>query len=107
MSFIVTDATGVDAAITTVNDRDVIIYMEGLPWLNQTYNAKTNTNESQTVIGILQFPNNTSNAVASPNFQSFYCATFGKNCSTANITITLKRLDNGIPQATNDYPNVF
>lgn len=107
LSFCLSQATTVDAAITTVNDRNCIIYMEGLPWLNQTYSAKTNTNGTQTVIGFIQFPTNTSTTVTSPNFQSFYCATFGKNCNLCNITLQLKRIDNATPQATNDFPDVL
>ena len=107
LSFVMSEANLVDSGITTVNDRNCLINIGGLPWINQTYNAKTNTNGSQTVIGFVQYPTNTSSSIVSPSFQSFYVATFTKNCPIVNININMKRIDLSLPTATNDFPNML
>ena len=97
--------TTINATFGTVNDRNLLIYVSGLPFKAQTYNSGTNRTGTQTVIGYIQFPNDTSTSVTSPSYQSFYVATFGKNSQINNITIQLKRMDGTLPTVTNDLPN--
>ena len=106
LSFCMSMTTTLNATFGTVNDRIVLIYVSGLPFKAQCYNAGTNKISQQAVIGYLQFPTDTSTAVTSPSFQSFYVANFNKSCENVSITIQLKRLDNTLPTVTNDLPNI-
>ena len=102
LSYASSSTTSADITFTTVNDRNLAIYMEGLSFVNQTYNSKTNTNGSQTFIGFILLPSNTSTAVAYQSYQSFYLASFCKTSSLVNISIQLKRLDGVQPSRNND-----
>jgi hypothetical protein len=106
LSFCMSMTSTLNATFGTVNDRNLLIYISGLPFKSQCYNAGTNKITNQTVMGYLQFPTDTSTSTTSPSFQSFYIATFTKNSPIANITIQLKRLDNTLPTVTNDLPNI-
>jgi len=101
-----TNAVNSYGAGTTVNDRNLLIYVNGLPFKAQCYNAGTNRISNQTVLGYLQFPTDTTTSSTSPSFQSFYVATFTKNAPLCNITIQLKRMDNTLPTVNNDLPNI-
>ena len=106
LSFAMSATTPLNATFGTVNDRNLLIYVSGLPFKAQTYNAGTNKTGTQTVLGYIQFPTDTSTAVTSPSYQSFYVATFNKNSQINNITIQLKRMDGTLPTVTNDLPNI-
>ena len=108
LSFAMSTINGVNSygGLTTVNDRNLLIYVSGLPFKAQCYNAGTNRISNQTVMGYLQFPSDTSTSTTSPSFQSFYIATFTKNSPIANITIQLKRIDNTLPTLNNDLPQM-
>ena len=93
---------------TTNNDqRNVILSLSGLPWINQTYNVNKLSNTSSTVLGTFTFP-----TTASIAFQYFYSsnfATFGKNQELVNLTLSYTRiLDNAqpVPNVGEVFPDV-
>jgi hypothetical protein len=108
LSFAMSMINGINSygAGTTVNDRNLLIYVSGLPFKAQCYNSGTNRISNQTVMGYLQYPTDTTTSTTSPSFQSFYVATFTKNSPIANITIQLKRMDSTLPTVNNDLPQM-
>ena len=90
---------------TAADDRCCYVTIDGLPWVNNTYNQKTNTNTTSTVIESCVF------ASQGQTTQYFYgnnTTTFIKNKDIASITITLlKILDNSKPSTTNAFPNII
>jgi len=90
----------------SLNDRNLIIYVSGLPFKANCYKSGTNRLSNQTVMGYILFESDTLNAVVDTNYQNTCIATFTKNAPIANITIQLKRVDNTFPTTTYDLPNV-
>ena len=73
--------------------------------MNNTYNQKTNTNTTSTVIGSCVFA---SQGQTTQYFYGSNTTTFIKNKDIASITITLlKILDNSKPSTTNAFPNII
>ena len=106
LSFFTSMTSTVNATFTSINDRNLLIYVNGLAFKSQCYNAGTNRITNQTVMGIIQFTADTSVGISSLSSQSLYVATFTKHTPTCNITIQLKRVDNAFPTIVNDLPNV-
>lgn len=74
---------------TTTDEKNVIIKMSGLPWLNQSYDVKTQNNTPWTVMGTFLF---TSGSTATQYYNSNNIATFGKNQEQVNISIQYSRV---------------
>ena len=87
------------------NDLNVLINLEGLPFINQTYNIKSLGNTNKTTLCSFTFLHSTS---ASQYFYSNNINTFGKNQELVNLTLTYQRIEDGeIPTtAANPYPQV-
>jgi hypothetical protein len=107
LSFSMTSTTTVNATFNSLNDRNVLIYVSGLPFKAQCYKSGTNRISNQTVMGYILFESDTSTSVIDTNYQSFYIATFTKNTPVCNITIQLRRADGTLPNVTNDLPNII
>lgn len=108
LSFAMSMVNGINSygAGTSVNDRNLLIYVSGLPFKAQCYNSGTNRISNSTVMGYLQFPADTSTSTTSPSFQSFYIAQFTKHTPITSITIQLRRMDNTLPTVNNDLPQM-
>jgi len=79
------------------DSRNITIKMSGLPWINQTYNTKSNSNGTSTSIATFNF---TALSSTTQYYYSNNIATFGKNSDTCNITIDYFRiLDDVIPNS--------
>jgi hypothetical protein len=103
-----TISTGVSSsnAGTNAQDKNVIVYISGLPFISQGYNSNTQTIKSETVIGSFTFPTNTTNTTATQYFYSSNICTFNKTCDMLNITIELRTVgDDGTPVTVNTYPD--
>ena len=78
-----------------IENRSTYITMSGLPWSNNSYNQKTNTNTTETIIASCFF---NSNSQTTQYFYGNNTATFTKNQDICNISISIKRiLDNTLP----------
>ena len=88
----------------TPNDLNVSANISGLPFINQTYNAKTGNNESKSVLTSFQF-SRSSNRTAYFSGNSFI--TFGKAQDLCNITISLTNISGGSLASGVDYPDVL
>jgi len=86
------------ATTTNEDDRNVVMYLSGLPFINNTYSSSTNHNQSGGVIGFSQFVPSRGTTVGSTvtgttTYQIFSetnSLTFGKSQETCNLTISYK-----------------
>jgi hypothetical protein len=106
LSLITSNAVGTDT-ITTLNDRNVIVSLIGLPFSNQTYSAKSKGLTNQTVLSVFQFPSSTATAINVFQYSSLSVATFYKPNEVISLTIQLRRIDGNIPASTGTYPDQF
>jgi hypothetical protein len=100
----ITTASAAAATGQTNDDRNVIIKLSGLPFINQTYSVLQGCNTSVCAISSFQF---ISSATATQFFYSNNCYTFGKSQQSCNLTIQYGRvLDDALPTTGVTYPNV-
>lgn len=89
-----TMASGETLSFTpTQDDRQVLIRMSGLPFINNGYNVgpTQNTNTQNTIIGSFQF---NASGVNTQYFYSANLATFDKHQELCNITIEYLKVSN-------------
>jgi hypothetical protein len=100
-----TITTAAAGAIGGVNDdRNVIVKLSGLPFVNQTYSVKQGCNTNICPISSFAFTNGTT---ATQLFYSNNCYTFGKSQQSCNLTIQYGRvLDDALPTTTTAFPNM-
>ena len=88
--------------LSSLDDRCVYISITGLPWVNNTYIQKTNSNTTSTIIASCYFNDETH------TIQYFYynnSATFIKNQDMCNFSLSLLRIDDGLkPTVTVVFP---
>jgi hypothetical protein len=101
-----TISTGVASTLGVSNDdKNTIIKISGLPFLNQCYNVKTGSNTQQTVIATFLFTSSQSNT---QYYYSNNIATFGKNQEQVNISIQYNRVSDDTPvQTVNNFPDAI
>lgn len=93
------------------NDCQCLIRINGLSWLNNSYNisANGNNNTANTIIGSFQFISTLAVTTLAPT-QYFYganMATFGKSQDIVNITIDyIKVIDLTTPTPNSSFPNM-
>jgi len=86
------------------DDRQIIVNMKGLPWINQTYSVANISNTDTKVLGIFEFVTDQSQVL---NFTDTV-TTFGKSQEQCNITIYYSKiLDSTTPSTTEAFPNVI
>jgi len=78
-------STSADDCLLTAN-------LSGLPFLNNTYNSKTQNNGSTALCGVIQYTPNNSSFI---QYATPIPLTFGKNQDVCNISITLNRVVDG------------
>jgi hypothetical protein len=89
---------------TTTDDRNVVVKLSGLPFINQTYNVKQGCNTNTCIISSFQFFSSISNTQW---FYSNNCYTFGKSSLQCNLTIQYGRVsDDALPTTANAFPNM-
>lgn len=86
---------------TNSDSRNINVKISGLPWVNQTYNVKNNSNGSSTTIATFNFVSSNS---TTQYYYSNNIATFGKNSDTCNITIEYWRILDDIIVNSNIIP---
>lgn len=102
-----TIATGVPAANigTTGDDRCCYVTMSGLPWVNNTYNQQSGSNNNSSVIATFLFSQNTQ------AYQYYYgnnTSTFRKNQEMVNLNISFLKISTGLTPATlNAFPQMI
>jgi hypothetical protein len=86
----------------SLDDRQLLVKVSGLPFLNQTYDVAKGHNTSSTYVGSVYL---TTTASSWQIFNGFNVATFGKNQELVNITITYERvIDGDLPTTVNEFP---
>jgi hypothetical protein len=95
----------------TADDRNVILKLSGLPFVNQTYSVKNGCNTNVCPIASFTFPTITTTAIsATQYFYSNNCYTFGKSQQSCNLTLQYGRvIDDTLPLANTNgraFPNV-
>ena len=101
-----TIATNISLAIGADADhRCCYITIDGLPWVNNSYNQKTNTNTSSIVIASCVF---VSQGQTTQYYYGNNTTTFIKNQDIANITITIRKIiDDALPTTVNPFPKII
>ena len=107
LNFTICSASVGNATFSTLNDRNLLIHISGLPFKAQTYKTGTNRISNQALIGFILFESDTSTTVVDTNYQNTCILTFTKNSPITNITIQLKRADGILPTTVADLPNVI
>ena len=103
LNTIATNAAG--SIGTGADDRACYVTIAGLPWVNNTYSQKTNSNTPATVIASCVF---TSGGQTTQYYYGNNTTTFIKNQDICNITITiLKILDDAKPSTANPFPKMI
>jgi len=74
------------------DDRQVVMKISGLPFINQTYDVKNQKNGSTSIISAFTFNANT---FSTQYFNDISVATFGKNQDLCNLTIEYARVSDG------------
>jgi hypothetical protein len=93
-------ALGVSYGNSDVDNLQVLLNIQGLPFINNTYETVKQHNTLTSVIGSFQFPS--ANATCSTQyFYSSNSATFGKSQELCNITIFYTKVLDGNPPTTN------
>ena len=91
------------------NDYDnlnVMVNMQGLPFINQTYDCKKQSNTNNTVIATFGFPNQI-NASQSQKYFNSNLISFGKSQDTVSLNIFYTRISDNLPVETqNSFPEV-
>jgi hypothetical protein len=84
---------------TTGDDRNIMIFISGLPFINNTYNVSTLTNQNSAFINFIKFlTSNTASASTTPNI-----LLFSKNQELVNLNIYYQRINkNGNTPPTYD-----
>jgi hypothetical protein len=85
-------------ANTNIDQRNVILNVSGLPWINQTYNTSYLSNTSSVVLGTFLF--GTTGTVSSQYFYSSNISTFGKNQELVNLTLSYSKITDNLQPAT-------
>jgi hypothetical protein len=90
---------------TSADDRCCYITIQGLPWVNNTYNQKTNSNSNATVIASCVF---TSGGQTTQYYYGNNTTTFIKNQDICNITINIRKiLDDASPLTSVAFPKIM
>ena len=94
--------TGANVMGASLDDRQLLVKISGLPFLNQTYDVAKCHNTSSAYVGSIYL---TSAQSSYQTFNGFNVATFGKNQELVNITITYERvIDGDLPTTVNEFP---
>ena len=94
--------TGANVMGASLDDRQLLVKISGLPFLNQTYDVAKGHNTSSAYVGSVYL---TTTASSWQIFNGFNVATFGKNQELVNITITYERvIDSALPTTVNAFP---
>jgi hypothetical protein len=98
-------ALGANFGNSDINNLLLTLYIEGLPFLNNTYDVSHRGNTGRAVLGVVTYP--ATNATINVRvFNQSGTLTFGKSQEQCNITLTFKRVsDDGTPETVDAFPN--
>ena len=85
---------------TTAADRNIIVKISGLPFINQTYTTKTGNNTNSATLCAFTFAPLTQTNTTLQTYNTTNLLTFGKNQDVCNITISYSRVDDLSVQTT-------
>jgi hypothetical protein len=98
-------ALGASFGNSDINNLNLTVYIEGLPFLNNTYDVNKKGNTARAVLGAYAYPT-TAGAIFYRVYNQSGTLTFGKSQEQCNITLTFKRIsDDGTPETTDAFPN--
>ena len=87
----------------TLDDRQMVLKVAGIPFINQSYDVAKGHNSNGTYMGTIYY---TQGQSSSQLFYGSNIATFGKNQDVCNITISYERiLDGALPTTANAFPS--
>jgi hypothetical protein len=85
---------------------NVMVNLQGLPFINQTYDCKKQSNTNNTVISTFVFPN-TINSSQSQKYFNSNLSSFGKSQDSVSLNIFYTRISDNLPVETqNGFPEV-
>lgn len=98
-------ALGASFGNSDINNLLLTLYVEGLPFINNTYDVIKRGNTGRAVLGVFTYPA-TNATVAIRVYNQSGTLTFGKSQEQCSITLTFKRVsDDGTPETTDAFPN--
>lgn len=98
-------ALGASFGNSDINNLLLTLYIEGLPFINNTYDVAKRGNTGRAMLGIFTYPatNSTTNIRV---YNQSGTLTFGKSQEQCNITLSFKRVvDDQTPETTDAFPN--
>jgi hypothetical protein len=98
-------ALGAAFGNSDANNLFLSLYIEGLPFIHNSYDVVKQGNTGRAVLGIFTYP--ATNATTSLRvFNQSGTLTFGKSQEMCNLTLIFKRVsDDGTPETTDAFPN--
>ena len=98
-------ALGANFGNSDINNLLLTVYVEGLPFIHNTYDVAKKGNTGRALLGIFTYP--ATNATVNIRvYNQSGTLTFGKSQEQCNITLTFKRVsDDGTPETLDPFPN--
>lgn len=88
-----------------INNLLLTLYIEGLPFINNTYEVAKRGNTGRAMLGIFTYPS-TNATVNIRVYNQSGTLTFGKSQEQCNITLSFRRVsDDAPPETTDAFPN--
>ena len=88
-----------------INNLLLTLYIEGLPFINNTYDVAKRGNTGRAMLGIFTYPS-TNATVNIRVYNQSGTLTFGKSQEQCNITLSFKRVSDDLtPETTDAFPN--
>lgn len=98
-------ALGASFGNNDINNLNLTLYIEGLPFINNTYQVNRGGNTARCALGTYAY-GTTAGSIFYRVYNQSGTATFGKSQELCNITLTFKRVsDDGTPETTDAFPN--
>jgi hypothetical protein len=98
-------ALGASFGNSDINNLQLTLYIEGLPFIHNTYDVAKRINTGRAVLGIFSYPT-TAGAIFYRVYNQSGTLTFGKSQEQCNLTLIFKRVsDDGTPETLDPFPN--
>lgn len=96
---------GANFGNSDINNLFLTVYIEGLPFIHNTYDVAKRINTGRAVLGIFTYPQ-TNATIALRVFNQSGTLTFGKSQEQCTLTLTFKRVsDDATPETIDAFPN--
>jgi hypothetical protein len=98
-------ALGANFGNSDINNLQLTLYIEGLPFIHNTYDVAKRINTGRAVLGIFSYPA-TNASVNIRVFNQSGTLTFGKSQEQCNLTLIFKRVSDDLtPETVDPFPN--